>query len=71
MTLERFINGLIGMWQVANYFYKIESEKNKEGAFQIRFNHDLTRQYSEYWANYFKTLLENNWNCNVESFIRN
>ncbi|MBY8981469.1 MAG: hypothetical protein KGD57_00850 [Candidatus Lokiarchaeota archaeon] len=71
MTLEIFIKGLIGMWQVANYFYNIETEKNKNGTFQVRFNHDSTKQYSQYWAKYFKTLLENNWNCEVEFFIRN
>ncbi len=71
MNLEEFLNGLIGMWQVANYFYKIELDKNKDGVFQIKFNHDLIRDYSEYWSDYFKNLLENNWNCFVEPFVRN
>ncbi|MBY9006386.1 MAG: hypothetical protein KGD63_06480 [Candidatus Lokiarchaeota archaeon] len=71
MNLEEFLNGLIGMWQVANYFYNIEIEKNTDGVFQIKFNHDLTKEYSEYWANYFKNLLNNNWKCQIESFIRN
>ncbi|MHA2087065.1 MAG: hypothetical protein ACW972_02235, partial [Promethearchaeota archaeon] len=46
MSLEEFLKGLTGMWKVANYFYKVELEKNDKGSFQIRFNHDLTRDYS-------------------------
>lgn len=71
MNLEEFIKGLIGMWHVANYFYKIESDINKEGTYQLRFNHDLNKTYSNYWANYFEILLTDNWNCTVEKFIRN
>ncbi|MBN1216729.1 MAG: hypothetical protein JXA99_14980 [Candidatus Lokiarchaeota archaeon] len=71
MNLEEFLNGLIGMWQVANYFYNIELDKNKDGVFQIKFKHDLTRDYSEYWSDYFKNLLEKNWSCLVEPFVRN
>ena len=71
INLEEFIKGLTGMWQVANYFYKINLEKNENGTFQIRFNHDLTREYSSYWVEYFETVLKDNWNCTVDSFIRN
>ncbi|MFX1442846.1 MAG: hypothetical protein ACFFHV_05480 [Promethearchaeota archaeon] len=71
VNLEEFLNGLKGMWEIANYFYKIELEKNKKGTFQMRFNHDLTRNYSHFWAGYFETLLTEYWNCSVESFIRN
>lgn len=59
------------MWHVTNYFYKIESDKNKEGTFQIQFNHDLNKTYSDYWGNYFETLLTENWDCSIEKFIRN
>ncbi|MFW9821974.1 MAG: hypothetical protein ACFFE4_03520 [Candidatus Thorarchaeota archaeon] len=71
LSLEEFLKGLTGMWEVANYFYKIELEKNDKGVFQIRFNHDLTRDYSQYWAKYFEALLKENWDCTVDSFIRN
>ena len=37
----------------------------------MTFNHDLTREYGKFWANYFKTLLENNWNCSVQKSVRN
>jgi hypothetical protein len=71
MNFEEFLNGLKGMWIVANYFYKIELEKNEKGIFQMKFNHDLTKDYSIFWAEYFETLLKNHWKCSVESFIRN
>jgi len=71
MTLVEFLEGLKGMWQVANYFYHIDLEKNKKGTFQMRFNHDLTHEYSQFWAGYFEKLLIDNWGCFVESFIRN
>jgi len=71
MTLDEFLEGLKGMWKVANYFYIIELEKNKNGTFQMRFNHDLTQDYSRFWAGYFEKLLIDNWGCFVESFIRN
>ena len=71
MSFEEFLEGLIGMWHVANYFYKIDLDENKEGAYQIRFNHDLNKDYSTYWANYFETLLTDNWDCSVDKFIRN
>ncbi|MFX1257426.1 MAG: hypothetical protein ACFFAN_06190 [Promethearchaeota archaeon] len=71
MDLEDFLNGLKGMWHVANYFYNIELEKNEKGAFQMKFKHDLTENYSSFWAEYFKMLLENQWNCSVEAFVRN
>ncbi|MFX1305134.1 MAG: hypothetical protein ACFE9X_17395 [Promethearchaeota archaeon] len=71
MSLEEFLHGLKGMWQVANYFYKIELEKNDKGTFQMRFNHDLTKEYSVFWAKYFEKVLKDNWRCFVEAFIRN
>jgi len=71
MSLIQFLEGLKGMWQVANYFYHIDLEKNKKGTFQMRFNHDLTNDYSQFWARYFEKLLIDNWGCFVESFIRN
>lgn len=71
MTLHRFLEGLKGMWEVANYFYNIDLEKNKKGTYQMRFNHDLTNDYSRFWAAYFEKLLIDNWGCYVESFIRN
>ena len=71
MNLEEFLNGLKGMWKVANYFYNIELEKNEKGIFQIKFNHDLTKSFSIFWAEYFETILRENWNCKVNSFIRN
>lgn len=71
MTLIEFLEGLKGMWEVANYFYHIDLEKNKKGTFQMRFNHDLTNDYSRFWAGYFEKLLKDNWGCFVESFIRN
>ncbi len=71
MILLEFLEGLKGMWQVANYFYNIELEKNEKGTFQMRFNHDLTKDYSKFWAGYFEKLLSDNWECFVESFIRN
>lgn len=71
MTLQKFLEGIKGMWQVANYFYNIELEKNKKGTFQMRFNHELTRDYSIFWAQYFEKLLIDNWGCFVEAFIRN
>ena len=71
MDFDGFLEGLIGMWHVANYFYKIDLDQNSEGAYQIRFNHDLNNKYSTYWANYFQTLLTDNWDCSVDKFIRN
>lgn len=71
MTFEEFLNGLKGMWQAANYFYNIELEKNDKGTYQMRFNHDLTKDYSEFWAKYFEKVLKDNWSCFVEAFIRN
>ena len=71
MSLTEFLEGIKGMWQVANYFYHIDLEKNKKGTFQMRFNHDLTKDYSQFWAGYFEKLLIDNWGCFVESFIRN
>ncbi len=71
MDLEEFLNGLKSMWIIANYFFKIELEKNEENAFQMIFHHHLTKEYSSYWANYFKIILKANWNCTIENFIRN
>jgi len=69
MKLEDFLNGLKGMWKVANYFRTIELEKNEKGAFKISFNHDMTKNYSVYWAGYFETLLKEHWNCSIDSFV--
>ncbi|MFX1258775.1 MAG: hypothetical protein ACFFAN_13020 [Promethearchaeota archaeon] len=71
MNLEEFLNGIKGMWKVANYFHKIEIDKNEKGVFQMKFNHDLTNNFSSHWAKYFETLLKKHWNCSVESFVRN
>jgi predicted CopG family antitoxin len=71
MTLQKFLEGLKGMWLAANYFYKIELEKNEKGTFQLRFNHELTKEYSIFWAKYFEKILIDNWGCFVEAFIRN
>ena len=71
MDLEEFLKGLKGMWYAANYFRKIDIIKYDEGAIQMTFNHDLTREYGKFWANYFKALLENNWNCSVQKSVRN
>jgi len=71
MDLDEFLMGLKGMWLVANYFRKIEIIKYDEGAIQMTFNHELTREYGKFWAGYFKSLLENNWNCSVQKSIRN
>ncbi len=71
MDLEEFLKGLKGMWFTANYFRKIDLIKYDEGAIQMTFSHDLTRDYGKYWAEYFITLLENNWHCSVQKSIRN
>lgn len=71
MTLQKFLEGLKGMWLAANYFYNIELEKNEKGTFQLRFNHELTKDYSIFWAKYFEKILIDNWGCFVEAFIRN
>lgn len=71
MHLEEFLVGLKGMWLVANYFYNIEFEKSEKGVFQMKFNHDLTKNYSRFWAEYFENLLINEWNCSIDKFIRN
>ena len=71
MTLKKFLEGLKGMWLAANYFHNIELEKNEKGTFQMRFNHELTKDYSIFWAHYFEKLLIDNWGCFVEAFIRN
>ena len=71
MDLEEFLNGLKGMWLTANYFRKIDKINYDEGAIQMTFNHDLTKDYGKFWAEYFKTLLENNWNCLVQKSTRN
>ncbi|MFX0081495.1 MAG: hypothetical protein ACFE94_07065 [Candidatus Hodarchaeota archaeon] len=71
MTLQEFLGGLKGMWLVANYFYSIELEKNEKGTYQMRFNHELTKDYSIFWAEYFEKLLIDNWGCFIEAFIRN
>ncbi|MFX1376970.1 MAG: hypothetical protein ACFFA0_14285 [Promethearchaeota archaeon] len=71
ITLQVFLDGLKGMWQVANYFNHIDLEKNSKGTFQMRFHHELTKEYSIFWAQYFEKLLIDNWGCFVESFIRN
>ena len=71
MNFEEFLDGLKQMWQVANYFYKVELEKNEKGIYQMKFNHDLTKEYSSFWAGYFETLLKKIWKCKVNSFVRN
>ena len=71
MEFEEFLNGLKGMWHIANYFYNIEIDKNREKAFQMTFKHDLTKEFSEFWAEYFKIFLTKHWNCTVMTFIRN
>ncbi len=71
MDLEEFLNGLKGMWLTANYFRKIDIIKYDEGAIQMAFNHDLTREYGKFWAEYFKALLEKNLSCSVQKSIRN
>jgi len=71
MEFEEFLNGLKGMWHIANYFYNTEIDKNREKAFQMTFKHDLTKEFSEFWAEYFKILLTKHWNCSVMTFIRN
>ena len=71
MEFEEFLNGLKGMWHIANYFYSIEIDKNQEEAFQITFKHDLTQEFSEFWAEYFQILLKKHWNCSVMTFTRN
>ncbi|MHA1438256.1 MAG: hypothetical protein ACTSPD_11815 [Promethearchaeota archaeon] len=71
MDLKEFLNGLKGMWEVANYFYRIDLEQNEYGTFQMTFKHDLNKEYSTFWAYYFKKLLYDNWKCFIEPFIRN
>lgn len=70
MNLEEFLNGLKGMWEVGNYFYKIQLIKNKNNVYQMTFKHDLTKDYSIFWSNYFEILIKENWNCFTEAFIR-
>lgn len=46
MDLEKFLSGLKGMWQVINYFYKIELEKSVKGTLKMKLNNDLSKTYS-------------------------
>ena len=71
MKLKEFLEGLRGMWLAANYFYKIEMQQNEKGSFQLKFNHDLNKDYSKFWASYFEVLLVDHWECSVEKFLRN
>ncbi len=72
MNLEDLLNAIKNVWLAANYFYKIDIEKGSKGSYQISFYHDFhSKEYSEYWGNYFSVLLQQHKKCEVEMFARN
>ncbi len=71
MALDEFCKGIQGMWQAANYFYKITLDKNEKGHILMTFNHDLhNKEYSKFWSGYFESILKSNWKCEVQCFNR-
>ncbi len=72
LSLEEILNAIKDMWMSANYFNQIKIINVSKERYKMIFNHHiLERKYSEFWANYFKTWLENNRKCNTEILIRN
>ncbi|MFX1396251.1 MAG: hypothetical protein ACFFAS_04315 [Promethearchaeota archaeon] len=72
MDLNELVESIKNVWIAANYFYKIDVEIGNKGSLQISFYHDMhSIKYSEYWGNYFSTLLQYHKKCDVEIFPRN
>ena len=71
MDFPTLLNAIKSVWLAANYFKRIELETGSKGTYHMFFAHDLhSKNYSEYWGNYFKILLEQEKGCTVEIFAR-
>ena len=71
MDVKDILDSIKNVWLAANYFYKIEIEVGSKGSYQMSFYHDMHNvSYSEFWGNYFNTLLHNQKNFDVEIFPR-
>ena len=71
MSLDEFCKGIQGMWQAANYFYKIIIDSTEGNNLFMEFFHDLhSKKYSRFWAGYFKSILTSNWKCEIDFSAR-
>ena len=68
LTPEEIIKTIAKIWVVANYFYAIDVNKEKD-EYHMLFKHRQNRRYSEYWLGYFTTLFNSEdlaFKCSVE-----
>ena len=71
MTVEEILDAIKNVWVAANYFTKIDIERGDEGSYGLYLYHDFhNKQYSEYWGMYFKKLLNDLKDCDVEVFTQ-
>lgn len=71
LTVEEIINTIAKIWNVANYFYAIDVNKEKD-EYHILFKHRQNRRYSEYWLGYFTALFNSEdlaFKCSIEGMI--
>ena len=70
LTFEEIIDAIKIIWEAANWFYKIEFNKESDDQYHLMCRHHQNKSYSDYWGKYFEELLtseELSFKCYVES----
>jgi predicted house-cleaning noncanonical NTP pyrophosphatase (MazG superfamily) len=72
LTLLEILESIKKMWVAANYFTSIKIIENSEiSAINISFFHTFNKEYSNFWANYFKRWIEKNLSYETKIHLRN
>lgn len=70
LSLLETLNAIKDMWMAANYFTHIDIKQNVGNKTVVMtFYHTLNQNYGQFWANYFKTWLENNKECEITNSV--
>ena len=70
-TVDTLLNAIKDMWIAGNYFTQVTIDKGEEYDYEIKFYHSMNKNFSEFWANYFKSWLERNMGVKVDFILRN
>lgn len=71
LTLEELLESIRAIWMAANYFYQVDINQDENGIYQMFLHHNFrVSEFSDYWGEYFKILLEEQKNVRVEIFSR-
>jgi hypothetical protein len=68
LTIDDLINTIAKLWVVANYFYQIDVNRERD-EYHLLFKHRQNKRYSRYWLGYFTEVFlteDLNFKCIIE-----